>query len=146
MIKLVNAKHTDAAGTAIADQLLRLLFTPLEGGLRIRGAQICQNAMVGVAHQKVIGVGGAQIRDLKTSCLVAFCMELSGALLTLATPLGLLHIGEKQDQNYPQSPESENAQQQPDLPGPAHESHNCDDRTNQDRDAATQKSSVIIHV
>ena len=37
-------------------------------------------------------------------------MELSGALLTLATPFSLLHIGEKQDQNYPQSPESENAQ------------------------------------
>ena len=146
VIKLVNAKHTDSAGTAIADQLLRLLFTPLEGGLRISGAQICQNTMVGVAHQKVIGVGAAQVRNLKTSCLDAFCMELSGALLTLATPLGLLHIGEKQDQNYPQSPESENAQQQPDLPGPAHESHNCDDRTNQDRDAATQKSSVIIHV
>ena len=40
----------------------------------------------------------------------AFCMEPSGALLTLAMPFSLLHIGEKQDQNYPQSPESENAQ------------------------------------
>ena len=65
VIKLVNAKHTDSAGTAIADQLLRLLFTPLEGGLRISGAQICQNTMVGVAHQKVIGAGTAQVRDLK---------------------------------------------------------------------------------
>ena len=73
-------------------------------------------------------------------------MELSGALLTLATPFSLLHIGEKQDQNYPQSPESENAQKQPDLPGSVYQSHNCDDCTNQDRDAATQKSSVIIHV
>jgi hypothetical protein len=110
VIKLVNAKHTDAAGTAIADQLLRLLFTPLEGGLRISGAQICQNTMVGVANQQFIGAGAAQVRDLKTSCLDAFCMEPSGALLTLAMPFSLLHIGEKQDQNYPQSPESENAQ------------------------------------
>ena len=111
MIKLVNAKHTDAAGTAIADQLLRLLFTPLEGGLRISGAQICQNTMVGVANQQFIGAGVAQVRNFKTSCLDAFCMEPSGALLTLATPFSLLHIGEKQDQNYPQSPESENAQE-----------------------------------
>ena len=87
MIKLVNAKHTDAAGTAIADQLLRLLFTPLEGGLRISGAQICQNTMVGVANQQVIGSGAAQVRNFKISCLDAFCMELSGALLTLAMPL-----------------------------------------------------------
>lgn len=86
VIKLVNAKHTDAAGTAIADQLLRLLFTPLEGGLRISGAQICQNTMVGVANQQFIGAGAAQVRDLKTSCLDAFCMEPSGALLTLAMP------------------------------------------------------------
>ena len=105
-----DATHTNAAGTAIADQLLRLLFTPLEGGLRISGAQICQNTMVGVANQQFIGAGAAQVRDLKTSCLDAFCMELSGALLTLAMPFSLLHIGEKQDQNYPQSPESENAQ------------------------------------
>ena len=102
--------------------------------------------MVGVANQQVIGAGAAQVRNFKISCLDAFCMELSGALLTLAMPLSLLHIGEKQDQNYPQSPESENAQKQPDLPGPAYQSHNCDDRTNQDRDAAAQKSSVIIHV
>ena len=68
------------------------------------------NTMVGVANQQVIGAGAAQVRDLKTSCLDAFCMEPSGALLTLAMPFSLLHIGEKQDQNYPQSPESENAQ------------------------------------
>ena len=102
--------------------------------------------MVGVANQQFIGAGAAQVRDLKTSCLDAFCMEPSGALLTLAMPFSLLHIGEKQDQNYPQSPESENAQKQPNLPGPTYQSHNCDDRTNQDRDAAAQKSFVIIHV
>ena len=66
--------------------------------------------MVGVANQQVIGAGAAQVRNFKISCLDAFCMELSGALLTLAMPLSLLHIGEKQDKNYPQSPESENAQ------------------------------------
>lgn len=66
--------------------------------------------------------------------------------LLLKYAISLLHIGEKQDQNYPQSPECENAQKQPDLPGPAYQSHNCDDCTNQDRDAAAQKSSVIIHV
>ena len=36
----------------LADQLLRLLFTPLEGGLRISGAQICQNTMVGVESSR----------------------------------------------------------------------------------------------
>ena len=67
-------------------------------------------------------------------------------MLALAAALGLLHIRKQEDQHDPKPPEGECPNQQPCLPGPAYQSHDSDDSTDQDRNAATQKSLVITHV
>ena len=66
--------------------------------------------------------------------------------LALSAAFGLLHVREQEDQNDPKPPKGEYPNQQPRLPRPAHQSHDGDDSTDQDGDAAAQKSSVIIHV
>ena len=73
-------------------------------------------------------------------------MELAFPLLTLTAAPGLLHIGEQEDQHDPKPPEGKYPYQKPRLPGSAYQSHDGDDSTDQDCDAAAQKSFVVTHV
>ena len=66
-------------------------------------------------------------------------------LLALAAALGLLHIRKQEDQHDPKPPEGESPNQQPSLPRSAHQSHDGDNSTNQNGDAADQKSFVVTH-
>ena len=52
---------------------------------------------------------------------------------------------EQEDQYDPKPPEGEYPNQQPSLPWSAHQSHDGDNSTDQNGDAAAQKSFVVTH-
>ena len=92
------------------------------------------------------------IADLSTDgcftlgAAVGAVVAISGhPLLALPAAFGLLHIREQEDQNDPKPPKGEYSNQQPRLPRPAHQSHDGDNSTNQNGDAADQKSFVVTH-
>ena len=145
MVKIIHIVKSDASGTIGADQLGRLGFAPLKAGVCIRGAQVGQDAVICVAEQQIIRNWFLQFRDLKCAPTNAFGMKLPFPLLALPAAFGLLHIGEQEDQYDPKPPEGEYPNQQPSLPRSAHQSHDGDNSTNQNGDAAAQKSFVVTH-
>ena len=86
-----------------------------------------------------------------STAIIAVCLLVYDWRLTIAclwgvpAAFGLLHIGEQEDQYDPKPPEGEYPNQQPSLPRSAHQSHDGDNSTNQNGDAAAQKSFVVTH-
>ena len=99
-----------------------------------------------IVPQTKSGVEGYLASGLKGVLRDTLGMELAFPLLTLTAAPGLLHIGEQEDQHDPKPPEGKYPYQKPRLPGSAYQSHDSDDSTDQDCDAAAQKSFVVTHV
>ena len=146
MVERLHIVKADTPCAVAANQIRRPFFAPLKAGVGKRGTQISQNPVVGIAEQQIIRYRLLKLRHRKGVLRDTLGMELAFPLLALTAALGLLHIGKQEDQHDPKPPEGEYPDQQPRLPGPAYQRHNGDDSTDQDRDAAAQKSFVIAHV
>ena len=146
MVERLHIVKADTPCAVAADQIRRSLFTPLKAGVGKRGTQISQNPVVGIAEQQIVWYRPFKLRHRKGVLRDTLGMELAFPLLTLTAAPGLLHIGEQEDQHDPKPPEGKYPYQKPRLPGSAYQSHDGDDSTDQDCDAAAQKSFVVTHV
>ena len=146
MVERLHIVKADTPCAVAADQIRRSLFTPLKAGVGKRGTQISQNPVVGIAEQQIVWYRSFKLRHRKGVLRDTLGMELAFPLLTLTAALGLLHIGEQENQHDPKPPEGKYPYQKPRLPGSAYQSHDGDDSTDQDCDAAAQKSFVVTHV